>query len=195
VDLKCKTLQDYMMQYMKTDVMLLADFFENFRKMCMEYFQIDPCYGFSTPGLTWMFGMKFTGIKLKYFKEDTYDMLLFFEEGTRGGFSGVLGNRFAKANNPHVDKNFNEYISSSIDFFRKFYKDYLLSDDKENFDFEIYKSDNWEYNLIIEEFKMIKNKENFNFNKFFRESYIFYLDANSLYAAAMTYFLPTGEMR
>ena len=34
--------------HLKSDVLLLADVFENFRKTCMQYYKLDPC-----PGLSW----------------------------------------------------------------------------------------------------------------------------------------------
>ena len=39
--------------YLKTDVILLADVFENFRKMCRTYYQIDPAHFYSSPGFAW----------------------------------------------------------------------------------------------------------------------------------------------
>ena len=68
---------------------LLADVFENFRKKSLKNYKIDPCYCYSTPGLTWQAGLKYTKIYLKYFKEESYDQLLFFEKGVRGGFISI----------------------------------------------------------------------------------------------------------
>ena len=51
-DTKCETIKDYMMLYLKTDVLLSVDVFEKFRAMCLEYYEIDPCYTYSTTGLT-----------------------------------------------------------------------------------------------------------------------------------------------
>ena len=51
-DLKCENLKDYTMKYLKLDVLILADLFENFRNVCLTNYEIDPCYTFSTPGLT-----------------------------------------------------------------------------------------------------------------------------------------------
>ena len=42
-----------MMLYLKTDVLLSVDVFEKFRDKCLEYYEKDPCYTYSTPGLTW----------------------------------------------------------------------------------------------------------------------------------------------
>jgi hypothetical protein len=51
--LKCQTFRDYHLAYLKTDVLLLADVFENFRKTCHEYYGLDPANYISAPGLAW----------------------------------------------------------------------------------------------------------------------------------------------
>ena len=50
---KIKTLGKYQDLYLKTDVLLLADVFEKFIKTCLEYYKLDPCHYFSSPGLSW----------------------------------------------------------------------------------------------------------------------------------------------
>ena len=45
-------------------------------------------------------GFKQTKINLDLLTD--YDMLLMFETGIRGGYSGVLGDRYVKANNKYV---------------------------------------------------------------------------------------------
>ena len=110
----CKTLLDYHNLYLKTDVLILADAFEKFRKFFIENHEIDPCYCYSAPGLTWQCGLKYTGIKLELLTD--VDMLQMFENGIRGGFSGVLGPRHVKA--------FNKYTSN-------YDKDYRIIDEHE----------------------------------------------------------------
>ncbi len=39
---KCKDFEDYLWLYFKTNVLLLADVFENFRKMSLTYYELDP---------------------------------------------------------------------------------------------------------------------------------------------------------
>lgn len=48
-----KTMGDYHDLYLKSDVLLLADVFENFRKMCLQQYGLDPCHYFTSPGLSW----------------------------------------------------------------------------------------------------------------------------------------------
>ena len=48
-----KTMGEYHELYLKSDILLLADVFENFRKTCLEYYKLDPAHYFSSPGLSW----------------------------------------------------------------------------------------------------------------------------------------------
>ena len=49
---KIKISGEYHDLYLKTDVLLLADVFEKFIKTCLEYYKLDPCHYFSSPGLS-----------------------------------------------------------------------------------------------------------------------------------------------
>ena len=103
--LGCKTIGDYHDSYLKSDVLLLADVFENFRKTCIEYYKLDPCHYFSSPGLAWDACLKMTCIKLDLITD--IDMHLMVEKGLRGGIS-YIANRYSKANNKYItnyDKN------------------------------------------------------------------------------------------
>ena len=59
-----KTMGDYHDLYLKSDILLLADVFENFRKTCLQYYKLDPCHYFTSPGLSWDAMLKMTNIKL-----------------------------------------------------------------------------------------------------------------------------------
>jgi hypothetical protein len=49
----CKTFLDYHLLYLKTDILLLSDIFENFRKMSMDYYKLDPANYISAASLAW----------------------------------------------------------------------------------------------------------------------------------------------
>ena len=49
---KINTMGDYHDLYLKTDVLLLADVFEKFISTCLDYYGLDPCHYFSSPGLS-----------------------------------------------------------------------------------------------------------------------------------------------
>ena len=45
------TMGDYHDLYLKADVLLLTDVFETFITTCLDYYGLDPCHYFSSPGL------------------------------------------------------------------------------------------------------------------------------------------------
>ena len=51
---KCKTIRDYHDLYLKSDVLLLSDVFENFRKTCLKHYNLDPAHYYTSPGLAWV---------------------------------------------------------------------------------------------------------------------------------------------
>ena len=56
-----KTMGEYHDLYLVSDVLLLIDVFENFRKTCMQYYKLDPCHYFTTLGLSWDARLKIKG--------------------------------------------------------------------------------------------------------------------------------------
>ena len=71
------TMGDYHDLYLKTDVLLLADMFEKFINTCLDYYGLDPCHYFNSPGLSWNAMLKMTGIELDLISD--IDMLLFID--------------------------------------------------------------------------------------------------------------------
>ena len=86
-----KYMGEYHDLYLKSDVLLLVDVFENFRKTCLEYYKLDPCHYFTSPGLSWDAMLKMTDIKLELMVD--IDMFQFIEKGMRGGVS-YIANRY-----------------------------------------------------------------------------------------------------
>ena len=63
--------------YLKSDMLLLADVFESFRKTCLQY-KLDPCLYFTSPGLSWDTMLKMTNMKLELMID--VDMYQFLEK-------------------------------------------------------------------------------------------------------------------
>jgi len=52
-EMNIKNKGEYHDLYLKTDVLLLADVFENFRKFAMDTYELDPCHYYRLPGFAW----------------------------------------------------------------------------------------------------------------------------------------------
>ena len=98
-EFQCQSLGDYHDIYLKSDVLLLADVFQNFRDICLNYYQLDPAHFYTSPGLSWQACLKMTQVELELITDP--DMYIFLEEGLRGGVS-MISNRYCKANNPYI---------------------------------------------------------------------------------------------
>ena len=93
------TMRDYHDLYLKTDVLLLAEVFEEFRNVCLENYQLDPAWYYTSPGLAWDACLKMTKVNLELLHDQ--DMLLMVEKGIRGGVS-MISTRYGKANNKYM---------------------------------------------------------------------------------------------
>ena len=57
-ELKLKNLGDYHDLYIQSDTLLLVDVFENFRKKCIEIYELDLIHFLSAPELAWQACLK-----------------------------------------------------------------------------------------------------------------------------------------
>ena len=81
-------LGEYHDLYVKSDTLLLADVFENFRQSCLKNYELDPAHFVSLPGLAWQACLKKTNVELELLTD--YDMLLMVEEAIRGGICHAM---------------------------------------------------------------------------------------------------------
>ena len=77
--------------------MLLA-VFEKFIDTCLEFYGLDPCHYFSSPGLNWDMILKMTGT---YEVKKNVHIDMYFEKGLRGGIS-YIAKRYANVNKKYM---------------------------------------------------------------------------------------------
>lgn len=80
-----KNMQQYTNIYLKADVLILADIFENFRSQCLQIYGLDPAHYVTTPSYSWDAMLKQTRVQLELITD--IDQQLFIERGNNIFFS------------------------------------------------------------------------------------------------------------
>ena len=93
-----RTLDEYSDLYLKTDVLLLADIFENFHNSCVASYYLNLAQYYTLPGFTRDALLKHTRVK---FDCTVNDMVMFIERSIRVGLNQCFG-RYAQANNKYM---------------------------------------------------------------------------------------------
>ncbi|CAS00298.1 Protein CBG25936 [Caenorhabditis briggsae] len=109
--MNCKNLEDYTRIYMINDVLLLADVFENFRNLSLDKYGLDPCWYYTSPGLSWDAMLKYTKVRLDTINDT--EKFFMIEDGIRGGIVNAI-KRYTKANNKYTSKFNPEEISNFL---------------------------------------------------------------------------------
>lgn len=104
-----KSMGEYSDLYLKTDVLLLADVFEKFRKICFSIYNLDCAWYMTAPSFSLDACLKYTKVKLELLSD--IEMLDFIKKGIRGGIS-QSSCRFAEANNKYT-KNYDSNAHES----------------------------------------------------------------------------------
>lgn len=94
-----KSMREYTSHYLKTDVLLLADIFENFRDKCVEIYGLDPTHYIKLPAYSWDCLLKHKNARIELLKD--IDQITFVERGLRGGIC-QCSLRHSKANNKYM---------------------------------------------------------------------------------------------
>ena len=102
-EFKIKSMRGYHDLYLESDVLLLADVFENFRNVCLKNYKLDPAWYYTSPGIAWDAALKMTGVELELLTDP--NMLLMIEKGVRGGIS-MNSKRHGKANNTYMGQEY-----------------------------------------------------------------------------------------
>ena len=97
----CENLSDYLMLFLKTDVILLVDVFEKSRRLFDQVYGLDPCHYYSAANISSDAMLKTTEVKLDLLSD--IDMLLFCERAIRGRLNGIGEKRYMKANKKYLD--------------------------------------------------------------------------------------------
>ena len=105
-----KNMGEYHDLYLKTDVLLLTDVFENFRDLCLSYYGLDPVYYYTLPNFAIDAMLKLTGIEIDLvYNQEMYEMM---EAGLRGGMTQTTCKK-VEANNKYMGSDYDKNTASS----------------------------------------------------------------------------------
>ena len=90
---KFKNIYEYLECYLKSDITLLADNFNNFRKIIFDQFELDCCKYVSAPSLTKDCALKYSKCKIENIKD--VSIFNFVRKTIMGGLSDSI--------NPYVN--------------------------------------------------------------------------------------------
>lgn len=113
----CSTLGEYSDVYLKSDVLLLTDIFENFRKVCLEKYKLDPAQYLTAPSLSWDAMLRCTQVELELLTD--IEMIHFFKKGIRGGVAqctkrkAVANNKFLPNYDPSKPTSYIMYLDAT----------------------------------------------------------------------------------
>ncbi|XP_033254390.1 uncharacterized protein LOC117193772 [Drosophila miranda] len=99
----CKSIRDYLKLYLESDVLILADGFENFRSLCSRVYRLDPINYVTAPSVSWDAMLKYTRVELELVIDP--DIYNFFKTAVRGGLTQCT-QRIATANNKYLNNKF-----------------------------------------------------------------------------------------
>ena len=105
----CETIADYHDVYLLLDVLLLADFFETFRRTCLDFYSLDPLRYYTTPGLAWDAALRMPRVELELITDENIYNLI--ENCIRGGIS-MISTRYARANDPSFPSTYDDKLPS-----------------------------------------------------------------------------------
>lgn len=141
-----QNLGEYANLYLKTDILLLCDVFEDFRETLYNLFKLDPAHYVTLPGFSFDAMLRFTKVEIELLTD--VDMLMFVERALRGGITQCTM-RHAKANNQYLD-----------DFDASKEKSFLLYIDAN----ALYADVMQNKPLPLNSFEWVENVENLTFN-------------------------------
>ena len=73
--LNINNLGGYHDLYIKTDILLLAGIFENFRNMCLQFYELDPAHCVTLPSYAWQAALKKKFHNFKTFNRSRYVLI------------------------------------------------------------------------------------------------------------------------
>ena len=92
-------LGEYHDLYVQSNVLLLDDVFEDFRKKRVEIYELYPAYFLSASGLAWQTCLKMIAVELEFLTD--INKLLIAEKGIKGGRCDAI-HRYAEAYNKYM---------------------------------------------------------------------------------------------